>query len=373
MQGIALNMGTDLSRARLKLVGIYLLIIAGVVTLFSLLIIYQATDSFSRPTVITLHDTTINASNAIKKAQLLAPYTKIVKTEYEIVNGVLYFTISFVDGREVKVDLLTGESVIPEESGGVWAFMTKDFDRVVGWIGLGIFLLAGLLSIFVANQTLTPISRNIRKQKEFVSGAAHELRNPLAALHARIESTLRVNGGEVSREVLEDLLSETKRLIGLSEALLSFEKQERKKKNVHPESVLDSSIVVLAQVAHMAKEKHIRMETTISKDMLTIDSEDLQMIVYNLIQNAIKFTPQNGTVSIFWNDKTLRVSDTGSGIPQENIPYIFDRFYKVDSARTSEGNGLGLALVKECVETYGGTIRVQSVLGKGTTFTVVFV
>ena len=373
MQGIALSMGTDFSRARLKLVGIYLLIIAGVVTLFSLLIIYQVNDSFSRPTVVTAQNTVTHASEAIKKAELLAPHKEIVKTEYEIVNGVLYFTTSFVDGREVKVDLLTGESLIPEENSGIWAFMTKDFDRAVGWIGVGVFLLAGLLSIFVANQTLAPISRNMRKQKEFVSGAAHELRNPLAALHARIESTLRVNGGEVSREVLEDLLSETKRLIGLSEALLSFEKEGGKKKNIRPQSVLDSSTVVLAQVAHMTQEKHITLETDVSKETLAIDSKDLQMILYNLIQNAIKFTPPNGTVSIFWNDKTLRVSDTGSGIPQENIPYIFDRFYKVDSARSSEGSGLGLALVKECVETYGGTIRVESVLGKGTTFTVVFV
>ena len=92
------------------------------------------------------------------------------------------------------------------------------------------FLLAALASVYVANNTLAPIARNMKKQKQFIGDAAHELRNPLAALHARIESALRVGGHHIKKEVLDDLLSETKRLISLSEALLALERGEQKKK-----------------------------------------------------------------------------------------------------------------------------------------------
>ena len=227
MQAIDLNMNNDFTYARWKLVTLYLLIIGSIILIFSLLIVYQAGDSFSDPAVKSSSDVLFSATEAENKARDLFTEKKVVETEYEIENGVLYYTVLFDDETEVKIDLLTGSAYVPEEKDNFIETFTDDFEERVGLIAFVLFVSASLLCIYVANLTLIPVAKSIRKQKQFVSDAAHELRNPLAALHARIESAL-LPGTEFETDIFEDLLSETKRLVSLSENLFPRLSQDQR-------------------------------------------------------------------------------------------------------------------------------------------------
>lgn len=345
---------------------------ASVIVLFSSLIIFQANNSFFDPVVPASDEIKVTLPEARIIAERLVPQGTLTQVEYEIEQNKLYVTVTFADDTEVKVNMLTGEAHIPQAPTDLLGRLTDDFDEMVGWIALLVFVLSGLLCVYVAHQTLLPISRNMQKQKEFVSGAAHELRNPLAALHARIESALRSQEPDFKKNIMEDLFSQTKHLIAVSEGLLAFEKGEHKKMHIQDCSVSESITRIKALLKYMITEKQIEVKSDIEAEMLLIDKEDLDTILYNLMHNAVKFTQNEGIITVAWKKKTLTVSDTGIGIPEKDIPYIFDRFYKVDSARGSEGSGLGLALVKEIVEKYNGKIQVVSEEGRGTVFSILF-
>ncbi len=365
-------MTNNFTHARFKLTMQYLLIVGGVIILFSLLIIYQANDSFSDPAVPTDEEIKISVSEAKNIAETLYPNKEIIGTEYEIERGVLYFTMAFADESEVKVNLLTGTIAPPRVEDNVLASFVDDFEEKVGWIALIVFMLASFLCTFIVQRNLSPIAENIRLHKQFVSDVAHELRNPLAALHARIESVVRTNVANEKSEVLTDLLAETKHLIVMSESLLAFEKNEKKAKQIAPQSVAHCVDSVLRRLEQLQKGKQITVQTNIDSKELMIDRGDLETILYNLLHNAFKFTLPSGVITIVWANHMLSISDTGIGIAKEDIVHIFDRFYKADSSRTEEGNGLGLSLVKEISERYNAKIKVSSTLGKGSLITIQF-
>ena len=333
---------------------------------------YQANDSFSDPAVITNKEIVLTAGMAQQIAQKTYPEKEIVETEYEIEKNVLYYTTSFSDESEVKIDLLTANVFIPEEDLGLFISITDDFDEMVVWIGLSVFLLAALLSVYVVHNTLYPIAHAMNVQKQFVSDAAHELRNPIAALHARIESVQRAGAERYSAIVLSDLLQETNRLISLSEGLLAFEEAEKGATNQQTQSVEIVCASVIQQLTHLWEEKQITLHAAIGTHSIVISASDMHTILYNLMHNAIKFIPEHGHIHLKIDDKTLTVSDTGIGVAEEHIPLLFNRFYKVDTARSDGGAGLGLALVKTITDRYGAKIDVRSVLGKGTTVSIIF-
>ena len=372
MQAIASIMETDFKKKRLSLLGLYLLIVGSVIVLFSVLIVYQSRDSFSDPSVRVGKDIVVTRADAEAIVRELRPAGDIGETEYEIENNRLYYTLTFTDESEIKVDLFTGEAYIPEDDTGFFMNLSDDFEEKVVWIGLLVFLLSATLSVYVINKTLDPIARNIQKQKQFVSGAAHELRNPLSALHARIESALLSDEPELKKEVLEDLLGETKRLIAVSEGLLSLERGELRVRNIVTLSPEKSISRTIQRLEPIRDRKNITIEKSADATLVSLDEEDLESLLYNLLHNAIKFTSGGGTVRVLWSQGTLTVSDTGKGIPNESLPYIFDRFYKADASRTNEGSGLGLSLVKDIVERYKATIDVSSTVDVGTTVSIRF-
>ena len=372
MPAIVLNMKNDFTSARSKLILLYLVIMASVVTLFSLLIMYQANDSFSDPAVKTDAEITITAGEATQIAQEKYPHEEIEETEYEIENGALYFTTTFTDGKAVKVDLLTGVALPLKEDAGFITTLTDDFDEMVIWIGLFVFLVATLLCIFVANKTLSPIAKNVQKQKQFVSDAAHELRNPLTAMHARIESVTRQGDTYFTPDVLHDLLGETKRLISISESLLALEQAESVNADVGCMSLQSSVSVVIKRLENMAREKNITIQQAIDSTPVGLSNRDAEHILYNLIHNAIKFTDSGGHIMVTFKENLLTIKDNGSGISAKDIPNVFNRFYKADAARNEEGSGLGLALVSEILKHYNAQIAVESVVGQGTTFSITF-
>jgi|CXWL01.1.fsa_nt_gi signal transduction histidine kinase len=358
----------DFSRARFRLVTLYLVIVASVIVLFSFLVIRQADDARSsasadRPFVITTEE-------ALLRTEALMPGVEVTDTEYEIEDNDLYLTVEFQGDRDVKANLFTGTIALDTGSETLLEILTDDFDEMVLWIGISVFLLAALLSHYVANRTMQPIANNIRKQKQFVSGAAHELRNPLAALHSRIEAALRSREHENSYNVLRDLLAETKRLIALSEELLLIERDEQRTRDPQLCLVKKSVTAVIDRLTPVMKEKKIDVREDIADAPLRIDPHDLETVLYNLLHNAVKFSEKNTTVRIMWKKGILSVSDQGPGISENHVPHLFERFYKAET--NTEGTGLGLSLVHDVVKRYGGSIRVESSVGKGTTFFVTF-
>ncbi len=370
---IVSSMTNDFKKARRNLSVLYLCIIGSVIILFTLLVIYQANDSFSDPSVATSEDAQVTARQAKEIAERMTPDGIVESSEYEIEKGSLYFTTVFTDEREVKVNLLTGDVHTPSSNVGIVESLTDDFEERIVSIALFVFMLSSLLSLYVAQRTLRPIVESIRKQKQFVSDTAHELRNPLAALHARIESVSRTSTVSIETDVLQDLLAETKHLIVMSESLLALERNEEKSKQIAPQAVAPFIDSVLKRLYGERSEKQITLHTDIDSEPLLIDALDLETIFYNLLHNAFKFSLKDGAVTILWKDHTLTVSDTGIGIANEHIAHIFDRFYKADSSRSKEGNGLGLALVREICEKYNAKITATSTLGKGTKITIQFI
>lgn len=229
---------------------------------------------------------------------------------------------------------------------------------------------------------ITKIRRLDNIRRDFVANVSHELRTPLASIKGFAE-TLRTGAIEDAENrggFVESIEKQADRMTALVEDLLSLasiESGERKPSKA-PVALKELTDDIVRSLAPLAKKKNIRLSAVVEDVSLNVmaDREQLRQILVNLIENAIKFNKENGsvTVSAGSNNKEaiLQVRDTGMGIPPEDIPRIFERFYRVDKARSREmgGTGLGLSIVKHIIEAHGGAVSVESVLGQGSTFTI---
>ncbi len=221
-----------------------------------------------------------------------------------------------------------------------------------------------------------------QKRSRFVSDASHELKTPLASIKLLSDSILQYDMDlETVREFVGDIGNEAERLNRMTEKLLSMTKAEG---NIIP---AESEIIYMAptvlRVVRMlrqtALQAGIQFQLELANDSpVLILEDDLYQIVFNLIENGIKYNQSGGslTVKLDRNDDNaiLIVTDTGMGIPEDAIGHIFERFYRVDKARSraTGGSGLGLAIVRAIVQRNKGDITVSSELGKGTCFMVTF-
>ena len=220
-------------------------------------------------------------------------------------------------------------------------------------------------------------------RRRFVSDASHELRTPLAAIRLLSDSITQsesMDGGTM-REFASDIGSEAERLQRITEKLMSLTKLDAGV-NRQPEEPADMKAVAertLHLLAPLAEKQDVRILTALQdRCYVRAAPDDLYQIIFNLAENAVKYNVPGGTVSLsLRRDRTsviLTVSDTGIGIPDSDLDHIFDRFYRVDKARSraSGGSGLGLAIVHDAVEENGGHIDVSAREGGGTVFTVIF-
>jgi len=230
------------------------------------------------------------------------------------------------------------------------------------------------------NQLLERVKQVHSRQHQFIADASHEVRTPLAALRAEIEVALRRERSpgdyqrtlETSRHELERLSSLVENLLALA-ALDAVRPQSKK-------SPVDLTVVcrdVAEQLSPLAAAQSVRLQLE-SPDGATIrgDAFSLERAVRNLVENAIHHTPAGEQIIIRTqanpDEASVQVIDAGVGIAPEHLSQLFDRFYRVDTARTRThgGAGLGLSIVKAIVEAHGGTICVESKLGAGSTFTL---
>jgi heavy metal sensor kinase len=233
------------------------------------------------------------------------------------------------------------------------------------------------------NQMWTRLERSFAALRRFTADASHELKTPLTVVRAGVERAITRPGQPPEiLAPLEETLQEVNRMTELLDSLLTLARADEGRADLHKEPVDLREIIeeagetgeLLAEHAGVGMEIHLPAEPVV----VPVDRSRIRQLALNLIENAVKYTPRGGNVSVELGSHNGRavfsVADTGIGIAAGDLPHVFDRFWRADSARTrtSEraGTGLGLAICKWIAEAHGGTIEVQSRPGRGTTFTV---
>lgn len=229
---------------------------------------------------------------------------------------------------------------------------------------------------------MTEEKRLDKLRKDFVANVSHELRTPISMMQGYSEALVDdiVDDPVERKEIVQIIHDESLRMGRLVNELLDLARMEA------GHSELELALMDIAEVAHktvrkfstLAKEQQIHLieEFEPLEQKYSIDPDRIEQVLTNLIDNAIRHTPINGNVTIRLKEEKesliLSVEDTGSGIPADDLPFVFERFYKADKARTRgrAGTGIGLSIVKHLVEAHGGQIQVHSKLGEGTSFTI---
>ena len=224
-----------------------------------------------------------------------------------------------------------------------------------------------------------------RDRKQFVSNISHELRTPLTSVRSYSEALVdgAIKDEKVAVEFLNVIQTETDRMIRMISDLLHLSRMDAKQQVINREliifkdlvnHILDRFDMMLQSEDYEGKNYIIKRELMEEEVWVEIDQDKLIQVIDNIMNNAIKYSPDGGTIYVrlmsTHNQLVLSIQDQGLGIPQESIPHLFDRFYRVDKARSRAqgGSGLGLSIAKEEIELHNGTIWVNSIENKGTTF-----
>lgn len=223
------------------------------------------------------------------------------------------------------------------------------------------------------------ISEN--KRNQFVSDASHELKTPLASIKLLTDSILQNEmDPDTIKEFVEDIGNEADRLNRMSQKLLSLSRVDSQQSEAFEIVRIEPTIErVIRMLSALALERQVAIQTEIQEDSpVLVMEDDLYQVVFNLVENGIKYNQTGGKLLLSLtrdeDNSVLRIQDTGVGIPEEALSHIFERFYRVDKARSRStgGSGLGLSIVRNIVERNHGSITVESELNKGTAFTLRF-
>ena len=302
-------------------------------------------------------------------AMILALQRTILTITIALELAVILFSLAFSRAFSKRLDKIMNSMRILQEG---------DFSHQVS--------MGGHDELTVLGEEFNDLTQRLRlsetKRRQFVSDASHELKTPLASIKL-LSDTISQNDMDIEtiREFVNDIGNEAERLIRMSEKLLLLTRGESDGEE-DPCEIIPMSPTI-ARVAKMlsahAKSSNVTIITKLDDDVpILIHEDDLYQIAFNLAENGIKYNVPGGTLTLALSRTAgtgiLRVSDTGMGIPEDCLDHIFERFYRVDKARSraTGGNGLGLALVRSMVERNQGTIHVESTLGEGTTFIVEF-
>lgn len=226
-------------------------------------------------------------------------------------------------------------------------------------------------------QDITEHVRLDNVQKEFVADVSHELKTPITSIMGYADTLLE---GEYDKETQEKFLnviaSEARRMARLVTDLLTLSRYDNNKKRIRKESFDLGDLVKKCQdkLAIEIKKKNHMVNCFVTADVPPVyaDRDDIERVVLNILTNSIKYTPEGGEIKIYvgfvYNDAYIKIFDNGIGIPEEDLTRIFERFYRVDKARTREmgGTGLGLSIAKEILDKNGGSIDIKSTVGQGT-------
>jgi signal transduction histidine kinase len=248
-------------------------------------------------------------------------------------------------------------------------------------VSVGMFILIFFISSFLTERSIKPIKESYYKQKQFISDASHELKTPLAVIHTNVDVLL-TNTDEQNKKWLEYIKSEVERMGHLTNDLLYLTQMD----GAEDHQMMKTTFNISERLEHIllglevvAFEKNISLIYDIAPDIeMHGNAEQVSQVMMILLDNAIKYTQTGGDISILLSKSThhinLSVTNSGDGISEEDLPYVFDRFYRADKVRSRESGsyGLGLSIAKTIVEQHNGKITCESKVGDQTNFTVRF-
>ena len=233
--------------------------------------------------------------------------------------------------------------------------------------------------VVVISDDQTALARLDRARKEFLSNVSHELRTPLSSIKLMLETVLEVPEQEARELFVPQALAQVDRLTALVGQLLEQARAESGQLQLALRDVDLEEVArpIVASFEQQASNKGVSLELAALRPVrVEADPDRLSQVFVNLIDNALRHTGDGGRIRVEIDardsDAVLRVRDTGEGIPYRDLPHIFERFYVVDRSRNrgTGGAGLGLAIVKGIVDAHGGAISAESMLGRGTAFTI---
>jgi two-component system, OmpR family, heavy metal sensor histidine kinase CusS len=228
------------------------------------------------------------------------------------------------------------------------------------------------------DEMLKRLDDSFTRLSQFSADLAHELRTPIANMLGEAQVALsRDRSAAEYRETIESTIGECERLSGIVDNLLFVARADAATEPV--ERIRFDARAAVEKIAAfyetIAEDRHVAINCS-GQGQISADPALFERAVGNLVDNALRFTPENGSIQIALaertNDFEVAVSDNGSGVAPEHLPRVFDRFYRAEPSRGSDGAGLGLALVKSIVDLHGGTARIRSEVGRGTTVSITF-
>ncbi|QOR66050.1 HAMP domain-containing histidine kinase [Cytobacillus suaedae] len=324
--------------------------------------------AFQYPLTVFENDELLFLSSTLSSSQ--GETVEIQNNSFRIIN----FVERYENGEERKI--LQAIRNIDQEIG-----MLNDL-RIIILVGIGVGMVVAVITAFyLAQRALKPIQVSWDKQQQFVADASHELRTPLAAIQANTELLLHQPHQTIESEskTIANVLKETKRLNKLIDHLLTLARSDTNQLQLQKvELQLDKVLqTVIEQFSILCEIKGVMFEATVENDLkMDGDEERIKQLLYIILDNALKYTPEKGVVSLdaLGNGRqvTIVVKDSGIGIKDEDLPYIFNRFYRGDKSRTGNGAGLGLSIARWIVEAHSGKIAIQSQQGKGTEVKLTF-
>ncbi len=314
------------------------------------------------------------SEDALQKA--LADGVAFADTKSSEGDSLRVYVVSLGTSEDDELLMEVGRSTEPEE---------QALQRLLlvliggGGAGLGLALVGGYA---LAGRALRPIRSAMDSQRAFIADASHELRTPLSVIRANAElmkrhsrEPVRTNG-----EAVDDIIGESDRLARLVGQMMTLARIDAGQASLSlSEVALDELAEEVARgMRLLAERRGVAFEAAVDGPLpVRGDKDRLRELIVILSDNAIKYTDAGGRVRLevrraSGGKTTVRVTDTGHGIPPEALPHIFDRFYRVDKARSRQagGTGLGLAIAKWISEAHGGSIRAESAPGVGSSFTV---
>jgi two-component system phosphate regulon sensor histidine kinase PhoR len=251
--------------------------------------------------------------------------------------------------------------------------------RFVRAIAVPIYKQSRLNGVLLLLQDLTELKNLQTMRRELVGNISHELRTPIAGIKAMAETLQNgaIDDKEAARNFLGRIVGEADRLTQIVTEITQLSRIETGRAELKMEPVNLNVLIegVLVEMNPLAERQQVTLSNKLSADLPLIqaDKDRIRQTIINLVHNSIKFNKPAGKVTVSTgydsNSVTVSVADTGIGISKDDLPHVFERFYKADKARTGGGSGLGLAIAKHTVQAHGGDIHAQSEEGKGSTFT----
>jgi heavy metal sensor kinase len=228
------------------------------------------------------------------------------------------------------------------------------------------------------NEMIARLDEAFTSQRQFIEDISHELKTPLSVLKGELEVTLKnIRSTEEYETILHSSLEEVNHLINIVENLLTLARFDTKTTALHAESLDLSALIkeTLEAIQVLAVPKNITFQLDLAHSLdIVADKQQIKRMVLNILDNAIKYTPSQGKIVVHLRQQKnlveIEIADTGIGIPKEELPHIFDRFYRVDKSRSSPGFGLGLSIAQSIATAHGGKIAVKPNVPQGTIFTI---